>query len=81
MSFLRNASFSFLAAALSVVVGWFTGYAVGWLMDHDYSAGPGAGLVTDWLMDAFALAFGALGFVACMVWLTKRERRTQTEQT
>jgi Na+-driven multidrug efflux pump len=79
MSFLRNASFSIVAAALSVVVGWFTGYAVGWLIDHHYSAGPGTGLATVWLMYAFALAFGAIGFVVCMVWLNKRQHRRQTE--
>jgi hypothetical protein len=80
MSLLRNTSLSFLAAVLSVILGWFRGYWVEWFMDHDYSAGPGAGLLTDWLMDTFALAFGAIGFVVSMVWLTKRQNRRRVRQ-
>jgi hypothetical protein len=81
MNLLRNNLLSFLAATLSVVLGWLTGCGVGWLLDHDYSAGPGAGLMTDWLMSTFALVFGAVGFVVCMVWLTQRQYQRQTEHT
>jgi hypothetical protein len=46
MSLLRNTSLSFLAAALLVFLGWFTGSAVGWLMDHEQrGAGAFVGLV------------------------------------
>jgi hypothetical protein len=46
MSLLRNTSLSFLAAALLVFLGWFTGSAVGWLVDHEQrGAGAFVGLV------------------------------------
>jgi hypothetical protein len=46
MSLLRNASLSFLTAALFVFLGWFTGYAVGWLIEYDKrGAGAFVGLV------------------------------------
>jgi uncharacterized iron-regulated membrane protein len=46
-------------------------------MDHDYSAGPGVGLVIDWLMFVFAAVFGVMGFVACMIWRTRRQGQKQ----
>jgi ABC-type antimicrobial peptide transport system permease subunit len=67
MKIIRNILISSGAGLLSVIVGWFTGYAVG-VMTEDHSQGLGSGLPTVWLMDVFAFAFGLIGFVACLVW-------------
>jgi hypothetical protein len=76
MSLLRNILVSFLVAALLTLVGWFIGFAAGWLTDLRHNVGPGTGLRTAFLMYLLAPIFGLIGFAVSMIWLTKRQNRT-----
>ena len=67
MRILRAILISIGAGLLSTVVGWFAGYGIG-VMTEDLSQGLGSGLPTVFLMHAFALGFGILGFLACLIW-------------
>ena len=70
MSVLRIILISFLAAALSAVVGWFAGYVLGGLTVRGDDLG--AGLIVVSLMYIFAIIFGVIGFAVAVVLLARR---------
>jgi len=64
---------STLAGLLSAVLGWFSAYVAGVLLQgSDQSLG--AGLPTVALMYVAALAFGIFGFFVCLVWRLRKAK-------
>ena len=68
-----NILISTVAGLLSAVLGWFSGYMVGVLLEPR-DQGLGTGLPTVVLMYVVALVFGIMGFFVCLIW---RFRKTK----
>jgi hypothetical protein len=64
---------SLVAGVLSAAIGWLTAALVGSLLGHLRGfEGLGPGLLMAGLLYLLALVFGVVGFVCCLVFLSRR---------